>query len=210
MNAASTTAITTTSGCSAGGRAMIAVLARPAVRDAQLALAGARAVDLAQLVVVSTFLFTRGGTAHVAAYGIVRTIVPALGVPVVTALGFRLGHGALLRIARGGRCRRVCGDGGGRRPRRLDARCVGVRRGRRRRVELLPSRRQRADAGVGSLTERTVGSQRGHRIPRRRQLLRRSRARQPCGRCSWVSRCCSSGRVSGCSPSVRSHDGCLP
>ena len=98
MNAASTTAITTTSGCAAGGRAMIAVLARPAVRDAQVALAAARAVDLAQLVVVSTFLFTRGGTAHVAAYGVVRTIVPAVGVPVVTALGFRLGHGALLRI----------------------------------------------------------------------------------------------------------------
>ena len=97
MNAASTTALTTSSR-RPGGRAMIAVLARPNVRHAQLALAGARAVDLAQLVVVSAFLFNRGGTAHVAAYGVVRTIIPAVGVPVVTALGFRLGHGALLRI----------------------------------------------------------------------------------------------------------------
>ncbi len=98
MNAASTTAITTTSRRAGGSRAMIAVLARPNVRHAQLALAGARAVDLAQLVVVSALLFNRGGTAHVAAYGVVRTIVPAVGVPVVTAVGFRLGHGTLLRI----------------------------------------------------------------------------------------------------------------
>ena len=90
--------LATPSNRASGGRAMIAVLARPAVRDAQLALAGARAVDLAQLVVVSALLFNRGGTAHVAAYGVVRTIVPAVGVPMVTALGFRLGHGALLRI----------------------------------------------------------------------------------------------------------------
>jgi Na+/melibiose symporter-like transporter len=98
MNATSTTAIPTTSRRAGRGRAMVAVLARPNVRRAQLALAGARAVDLAQLVVVSAWLFNRGGTAHVAAFGVVRTIFPAVGVPVITALGFRLGHGALLRI----------------------------------------------------------------------------------------------------------------
>ncbi len=75
-----------------------AVLANRSVRDTQLALTGVRTIDLAQLVVVSTFLFTRGGAADVATYGVVRTLVPAVGVPAVTALGFRLGPGALLRI----------------------------------------------------------------------------------------------------------------
>jgi MFS family permease len=74
-----------------------AVCANAAVRDTQLALACARAVDLAQLVVVSAFLFARGDAALVATYGVVRTLVPAAGVPAITALGCRLGHGALLR-----------------------------------------------------------------------------------------------------------------
>ena len=55
-------------------------------------------MDLAQLVVVSAWLFTRGGAADVAIFGIVRTLVPAVGVPAVTALGFRIGPGTLLRI----------------------------------------------------------------------------------------------------------------
>jgi predicted MFS family arabinose efflux permease len=88
----------TLSGRVRGMRAVGAVFANHSVRDAQIALAVARAVDLAQLVVVSAFLFGRGGAALVATYGVVRAIVPALGVPVVTALGCRLGHGALLRM----------------------------------------------------------------------------------------------------------------
>jgi predicted MFS family arabinose efflux permease len=78
-------------------RAIGAVFANHSVRDAQIALATARAVDLAQLVVVSAFLFARGGAGLVATYGVVRALVPAVGVPVVTALGCRLGHGTLLR-----------------------------------------------------------------------------------------------------------------
>ena len=87
----------TSPGRERGVRAVGAVFANHSVRDAQIALAAAHAVDLAQLVVVSAFLFARGGAALVATYGVVRAIVPAAGVPVVTALGCRLGHGALLR-----------------------------------------------------------------------------------------------------------------
>ncbi len=72
--------------------------ANRSLRHAQIAVAGVRTVDLAQLVVVSAWLFTRGGAADVAIFGIVRTLVPAVGVPAVTALGFRLGPGTLLRI----------------------------------------------------------------------------------------------------------------
>ena len=68
------------------------------MRNTQIALAGVRTVDLAQLVVVSAWLFTRSGAADVALFGIVRTLVPAIGVPAVTALGFRIGPGSLLRI----------------------------------------------------------------------------------------------------------------
>ena len=78
--------------------AVSAALANRSVRNAQIALAGARAVDLAQLVVVSAFVFSRGGAALVATYGVVRTLVPAVGVPMVTAIGFRHGPGVLLRI----------------------------------------------------------------------------------------------------------------
>jgi MFS family permease len=74
------------------------VIANRSMRDAQIALAGARAIDLAQLVVVSTFLFSRDGATSVATYGVVRTLAPAVGVPVVTALGCRLGNGGLLRL----------------------------------------------------------------------------------------------------------------
>ena len=76
---------------------MIAVLARPAVRDAQCSRRGPsrRLGSTRRRVDVPVH---RGGAAHVAAYGVVRTIVPAVGVPVVTALGYRLGHRALLRI----------------------------------------------------------------------------------------------------------------
>jgi MFS family permease len=78
--------------------ALRTVIANRSMRDAQVALALARAVDLAQLVVVSTFLFSRGGAASVATYGVVRTLAPTVGVPVATALGCRLGHGVLLRV----------------------------------------------------------------------------------------------------------------
>ena len=80
-----------------GGRTR-AVWANRPLRHAQIAVAGVRTVDLAQLVVVSAWLFTRGGAADVAIFGIVRTLAPAVGVPAVTALGFRLGPGTLLRI----------------------------------------------------------------------------------------------------------------
>ena len=80
-----------------GGRTR-AVWANRPLRHAQIAVAGVRTVDLAQLVVVSAWLFTRRGAADVAVFGIVRTLVPAIGVPAVTALGFRLGPGTLLRL----------------------------------------------------------------------------------------------------------------
>lgn len=64
--------------------------------DAQLALAASRAVDLAQLVVVSTFLFSHAGVTSVAAFGVVRTVAPMVGVPVVLAFGHRVAPGVLL------------------------------------------------------------------------------------------------------------------
>ncbi|MET0457888.1 MAG: hypothetical protein ABW195_01470, partial [Ilumatobacteraceae bacterium] len=75
---------------------MSAALANGPLVKAQLALAGARTVDLAQLVVVSTYLFTRSGVTSVAAYGVVRTLAPVLGVPALTALGRRRAPGVLL------------------------------------------------------------------------------------------------------------------
>ena len=81
--------------------AMRAVLGNRAGRGVQMQLAAARTVDLAQLVVLSAFLFAEGGPALVATYGIVRTLVPALGVPAVTAIGCRLGPSALLGLLAG-------------------------------------------------------------------------------------------------------------
>ena len=46
---------------------------------------------------VSTLLFQLGGLGTVAVYGVVRTIVPALGVPLVAAAAGRFGHGRMLR-----------------------------------------------------------------------------------------------------------------
>ena len=121
------------------------------LRNAQLAVAGTRTVDLAQLVVVSAWLFTRGGAADVALFGIVRTLVPAVGVAG--------SHRS--RVPRRARCsaphhvsargRRVLDHGNDRRQRRADARRAGVRRHRRAGPRLLSAGGQRAGAQlVGS------------------------------------------------------------
>jgi MFS family permease len=75
-----------------------AVLRTGPLRDCQLSLALARTTDLAQLVGVSAFLFEHGGLGHVAAYGVVRTIAPAIVVPMATALTGRVGHGRMLAV----------------------------------------------------------------------------------------------------------------
>ena len=74
------------------------VFANPALRTAQIALAVARAVDLAQLVALSGYLYGAGGVGAVATYGIVRAVAPALGVPLVTAATARLDRGRLLML----------------------------------------------------------------------------------------------------------------
>jgi MFS family permease len=57
-----------------------------------------RTADLAQLVAVSAFLYLHGGFGDVAAYDVVRAIVPALGVPVVASATRRHGRGRVLRL----------------------------------------------------------------------------------------------------------------
>jgi MFS family permease len=76
--------------------ALRAVLTNRPMATAQLALAGARGVDLAQLVVVSAYLFANGGAGPVATYVVVRTAAPVLGVPAVTSTGNRRRPGRLL------------------------------------------------------------------------------------------------------------------
>jgi MFS family permease len=56
-----------------------------ALRRCQLTAAVARIVDMATLVAVSTYLFSRSGAGSVAVFGVVRTLVPAVGTPLVTA-----------------------------------------------------------------------------------------------------------------------------
>ncbi len=68
------------------------------LRDCQVSVALARSIDLAQLVAISAYLFESGGLRSVAAYGVVRTIAPAVGVPLVTAATGRIAHGRLLRL----------------------------------------------------------------------------------------------------------------
>ena len=139
-------------GARARRRDVRAVWSNRPVRNTQMALAGVRTVDLAQLVVVSAWLFTRSGAADVALFGIVRTLVPAIGVPAVTALGFRIGPGSLLRImavvAAAGSLAMgafVVMDG----PTIGVLTCAGVVGVA---LELLPTRRHRAVAGAGALT----------------------------------------------------------
>ena len=79
-------------------RAIHVVFTNPALRAAQLALAAARAVDLAQLIALSAYLYAGGGVGTVAAYGVVRAIAPTVGVPLVTATTARLGRGRLLTL----------------------------------------------------------------------------------------------------------------
>jgi len=74
------------------------VFASRPLRNCQLALALVRSTDLAQLVAVSAFLFQHGGLGSVAAFGVVRTAAPAIGVPAATAVTGRFGHGRLLRL----------------------------------------------------------------------------------------------------------------
>ena len=54
------------------------VCTSPGLRAAQVPLAAAKTVDLAQLVALSTYLFDIGGVRLVATYGIVRAIAPAV------------------------------------------------------------------------------------------------------------------------------------
>ena len=68
------------------------------LRDCQLAVALVRTTDLAQLVAVSAFLFGHGGLGSVAAYGVVRTVAPAVGVPVVAGGTARVRHGRMLQL----------------------------------------------------------------------------------------------------------------
>ena len=68
------------------------------LRDCQLAVALVRTADLAQLVAVSAFLFGHGGLGSVAAYGVVRTVAPAIGVPVVAGGTARVRHGQMLQL----------------------------------------------------------------------------------------------------------------
>ena len=77
------------------------VFGNPDLRAAQLALAVAKAVDLAQLIALSAYLYAGDGVAAVAAYGIVRALAPAVGVPAVTATTARLGAGRLLVLLGG-------------------------------------------------------------------------------------------------------------
>ena len=74
------------------------VFSSRSLRDCQIALVLVRTSDLAQLVAVSAFLYLHGGFGDVAAYGVVRALVPALGVPVVANATRRHGHGRVLRL----------------------------------------------------------------------------------------------------------------
>lgn len=77
------------------------VFASRSLRNCQLSLALVRTADLAQLVAISAYLFEQNGLGGVAVYGVLRTVVPAVGVPIATALTGRLGHGPLLRAMAG-------------------------------------------------------------------------------------------------------------
>ena len=77
------------------------VFGNPDLRAAQLGLAVAKVVDLAQLIALSAYLYAGEGVAAVAAYGIVRALAPAVGVPMVTATTARLGAGRLLVLLGG-------------------------------------------------------------------------------------------------------------
>lgn len=61
----------------------------PALRRCQATAGVARIVDMATLVAVSVHLFDRSGAGAVAVFGVVRTLAPAIGTPVVTAIGAR-------------------------------------------------------------------------------------------------------------------------
>lgn len=81
-----------------------AAFATPELRRCQLTTATSRTVDLAMLVAVSVALFDRGGTAAVATFGVVSTVVPAVASPVVTAVAGRMapGRGLAVIMALGG------------------------------------------------------------------------------------------------------------
>jgi MFS family permease len=79
-------------------RAVRLVFSSRSLRDCQLALVLVRTTDLAQLVAVSAFLYLHGGFGDVAAYGVVRAIVPALVVPVIASATRRYGRGNVLRL----------------------------------------------------------------------------------------------------------------
>ena len=70
----------------------------PSLRACQISSNLARGVDLAQLVGLSALLYRQGGASSVAGYGVVRTIAPAVGVPLVVRATGRLGHAQFLRL----------------------------------------------------------------------------------------------------------------
>jgi hypothetical protein len=73
-----------------------AALSTGPLRRCQAAAAVWRLVDLTNLVAVSVYLFGREGASAVAAFGVVRTVVPAIGLPVVAATAARTSAGAAL------------------------------------------------------------------------------------------------------------------
>lgn len=78
--------------------ALRVVFASPPLRRCQLTMVLGRTVDLAQLVTVSAYLFTRDGADAVAVYGVVRAIAPAVGVPILVSVTARLGYGRTLGL----------------------------------------------------------------------------------------------------------------
>ncbi len=72
------------------------VFASPDLRAAQVSLAVSKTVDIAQLVGLSAYLYDTDGVGAVAAYGVVRAVAPAVGVPLLTATATPLRPGRLL------------------------------------------------------------------------------------------------------------------
>jgi len=77
------------------------LLSAPGLRGCQLVLALAVAVEMAQLVAVTTYFYLEYGTFAVVAFGVAGTAVPALCVPALAATAPRLGHGRVLRLVSG-------------------------------------------------------------------------------------------------------------
>lgn len=79
-----------------------AAFATRALQQCQLAAATSRVIDTVMLVAVSVVLFNRAGAAAVALYGVVTTLGPAVGTPLVGAVAGRLRPGTALASCLGG------------------------------------------------------------------------------------------------------------